>query len=95
MTCICREESCAARFCQAIRRRRQRKNFPTRFETEEEKLAFISRMKSRAYYDTGTEAGVGRSPGDTGHLYGNGYTHRWVVQAKVTEEIRMTEEAGH
>ena len=70
-------------------------NFPTRFETEEEKLAFISRMRSRAYYDTGTEAGADDHLVTLVTCTGNGYTHRWVVQAKVTEEIRMTEEAGH
>lgn len=71
----------------------EEENFPTRFETEEEKLAFISRMKARACYDTGTEAGAEDHLVTLVTCTGNGYTHRWVVQAKVTQEIE-TAEAG-
>lgn len=67
----------------------QEENFPTNFKSGEEKTAYINRMKSRAWYDTGITAD------ETDRLItlvtctGNGYSHRFVVQAVVMEETAL------
>ena len=65
----------------------QEENFPMNFESGEEKLAYIDRMKSRAWYDTGISAGEEDRLITLVTCTGNGYSHRFVVQAVVTEEI--------
>ena len=65
----------------------QEENFPMNFESGEEKLAYIDRMKSKAWYDTGISAGEEDRLITLVTCTGNGYSHRFVVQAVVTEEI--------
>lgn len=65
----------------------QEENFPMNFESGEEKMAYINRMKSRAWYDTGISAGEEDRLITLVTCTGNGYSHRFVVQAVVTEEI--------
>lgn len=67
----------------------QEENFPMQFGSEEEKMAYIDRIKSKAWYDTGIFAGAEDRLITLVTCTGNGYSHRFVVQAAVTEEIEL------
>lgn len=69
----------------------QEENFPMQFGNEEEKMAYIDRIKSKAWYDTGISAGAEDRLITLVTCTGNGYSHRFVVQAAVTEEIELSD----
>lgn len=68
----------------------QEENFPMQFGSGEEKMAYIDRIKSKAWYDTGVLAREEDRLITLVTCTGNGYSHRFVVQAVVTEEIGLS-----
>lgn len=86
--------------CQVASSRREdavEEYFQPVFTSAEEKLSYVNRMKEKAYYDTGVEMGTEDRIITLVTCTGNGYSQRWIVQAKIAEEIMLGsdgEEAG-